>query len=148
MILQRVMQVMKITEVVPRATSFKRKYEDLKEGIQKAENHLRFEDDIDPAYAEDLDELLIAAEDVLDKVDDNVDHANRKQEEKKHQQEEERRREAQIAKCLPRSSPQKWDGSIRDFIIINIVDIVDIVDSVDIVDIINIVDIVDNVCNC
>ena len=109
MVLQRAMQVMKITEVVPKATSFKRKYEDLKEAIRKAEGHLRYENDVDPAYAEDLDELLVAAEDALDKVDDKVDHANRKQE-------EERRKEAQMAKCLPRSSPQKWDGSIRDFI--------------------------------
>ena len=109
MILQRAMQVMRITEVVPKATSFKRKYEDLKEGIQKAELHLRFEDDVDPAYAEDLDELLVAAEEALDKVDDKVDHVNGRQEEK-------RRKEAQIAKCLPRSPPQKWDGSIRDFI--------------------------------
>ena len=66
MILQRAMLVMRITEVVPKATSFKRKYEDLKEGIQKAELHLRFEDDVDPAYAEDLDELLVAAEEALD----------------------------------------------------------------------------------
>ena len=116
MVLQRAMQVMKTTEVVPKATSFKRKYDDLKEAIRKAEGHLRYENDVDPAYTEDLDELLAAAEDLLDKVDDKIDHANRKQEEKKHHQEEERRKEAQIAKCLPRSSPQKWDGSIRDFI--------------------------------
>ena len=109
MVLQRAMQVMKTTEVVPKATSFKRKYDDLKDAIRKAEGHLRYENDVDPAYAEDLDELLVAAEDALDKVDDKVDHANRKQE-------EERRKEAQMAKCLPRSSPQKWDGSIRDFI--------------------------------
>ena len=109
MVLQRAMQVMRITEVVPKATSFKRKYDDLKEAMRKAEGHLRYADDVDPAYAEELDDLLLTAESDLDKVDDKVDHVNGRQEEK-------RRREAQIAKCLPRSSPQKWDGSIRDFI--------------------------------
>ena len=109
MVLQRAMQVMRMTEVVPKATSFKRKYDDLKEAIRKAEGHLRYEDKVDPAYAEELDELLLAAEEVLDQVDDEMDQVNGKQE-------EERRKEAQIAECLPRSSPQKWDGSIRDFI--------------------------------
>ena len=70
---------------------------------------MRYENDVDPAYAEELEELLTDAEDVLDNVDDEVDRVNEKQEEK-------RRKDAQIAKCLPRSSPQKWDGSIRDFI--------------------------------
>ena len=109
MVLQRAMQVMRTTEVVPKATSFKRKYDDLKEAIRKAECHLRYENDVDQAYAEELDELLATAEEFLDKVDDKVDDANERQEEK-------RRKEAQIAKCLPRSSPQRWDGSIRDFI--------------------------------
>ena len=109
MVLHRAMQVMRTTEVVPKATSFKRKYDDLKEAIRKAECHLRYENDVDQAYAEELDELLATAEEFLDKVDDKVDDANERQEEK-------RRKEAQIAKCLPRSSPQRWDGSIRDFI--------------------------------
>ena len=116
MVLQRAMQVMRATEVVPKATSFKRKYDDLKEAMRKAEGHVRYEDKIDPAYAEELDDLLLAAENLLDHVDDKMDQVSQRHEERRRQEEELRQKQSQIAKCMPRSLPQKWDGSIRDFI--------------------------------
>ena len=65
--------------------------------------------EVDPAYSENLEDLIETAEDLLDRVDEESDRISANQDET-------RRKEAQIAKCLPRSQPQKWDGSVNDFI--------------------------------
>ena len=109
--LQKATSVLKSAKVDPKGTSYRRKYGDLKSVINKADQHLRYdpENNVDPAYAEDLEDLIEVAENLLDKVDEKSDEITANQEES-------RRKEAQIAKCLPRSQPQKWDGSVNDFI--------------------------------
>ena len=64
--------------------------------------------DLDLSYTEDLAELVDMAEDFLSAIDewgDEVEAAREKQ----------RRLKEQISKCLPRTQPQKWDGTINDF---------------------------------
>ena len=109
--LQKATSVLKSAKIDPRGTSYRRKYGDLRGAINKADQHLRYDpaNNVDPAYAEDLEELVQVAEDLLDRVDEESDEITAAQENS-------RRREAQIAKCLPRSQPQKWDGSVNDFI--------------------------------
>ena len=109
--LEKATSVLRAARVDPKGTSYRRKYGDLKGAISKADHHLRYDrlTDVDPAYSEGLEDLIEAAEDLLDRVDEESDQISA-------DQDEERRREAQIAKCLPRSQPQKWDGSVNDFI--------------------------------
>ena len=109
--LEKATSVLRAARVDPKGTSYRRKYGDLKSAISKADQHLRYDrmTDVDPAYSEGLEDLIEAAEDLLDRVDEESDQISA-------DQDEERRREAQIAKCLPRSQPQKWDGSVNDFI--------------------------------
>ena len=117
--LERAMQVLRAEMregTSPKSTAFKRKHEDLKGAISKVEQHLSFDDDVDPAYSDYLEGRLDSAEHLLDQVDDIIDQVQERLEEKRRQQEENRRKEAQVAKCLPRSPQQKWDGSALDFI--------------------------------
>ena len=116
--LQKAASVLKSAKVDPKGTSYRRKYGDLKSAIHKADQHLRYdpENSVDPAYAEHLEDLVEAAENLLDKVDEKSDEITTNQEETRRKEEETRRKEAQIARCLPRSQPQKWDGSVNDFI--------------------------------
>ena len=109
--LQKATSVLNSARVDPKGTSYRRKYGDLKSAINKADQHLRYdpENNVDSAYAEDLEDLIEVAEELLDRVDEKSDEITANQEES-------RRKEAQIAKCLPRSQPQKWDGSVNDFI--------------------------------
>ena len=109
--LQKATSVLKAAKVDPKGTSYKRKYGELRNAINKADQHLRYDPEnmVDSAYAEDLEDLVEVAEDLLDRVDEKSDEITANQEES-------RRKEAQIAKCLPRSQPQKWDGSVNDFI--------------------------------
>ena len=109
--LQKATSVLNSARVDPKGTSYRRKYGDLKSAINKADQHLRYdpENNVDSAYAEDLEDLIEVAEELLDRVDEKSDEITANQEESRH-------KEAQIAKCLPRSQPQKWDGSVNDFI--------------------------------
>ena len=109
--LEKATSVLRAAVVDPKGTSYRRKYGDLKSAINKADQHLRYDRmaEVDPAYSESLEDLIETAEDLLDRVDEESDQISASQDET-------RRREAQIAKCLPRSQPQKWDGSVNDFI--------------------------------
>ena len=109
--LQHAMSVLRSANVDPNKTSYKRKYGDLKNAISKADQHQKYDSstEVDPAYSEDLEDLIVEANDLLDTVDEESDRISADQAER-------RRKEAQIAKCLPRSQPQKWDGSVNDFI--------------------------------
>ena len=109
--LEKATSVLRAATVDPKGTSYNRKYGDIKSAIKEAERHLKYDSstEVDPAYSEDLEDLIVEAEDLLDRVDEESDRITADQDER-------RRKEAQIAKCLPRSQPQKWDGSVNDFI--------------------------------
>ena len=110
MSLQKAMNVLSAEKVDPKGNSYRRKYEDLKGSITKADQHLMFDPDpVDPAYEEHLEDLIVEAQELLDKVDQECDEIAA-------QKDEERQQKAQIAKVLPRSQPLKWDGSVNDFI--------------------------------
>ena len=72
--------------------------------MDRADRHLR-EDEvsaIDSSYEEDLENLLQEAEELLDKFDVKGDEV-----------EATREKQRQISRCLPRTQPQKWDGTIH-----------------------------------
>ena len=104
--LQSAMSVLRSANVDPNGTSYKRKYGDLKEARKKADLHLKYDDtkDLDQAYEEYLDNLIQSADDLLDKVDEKSDRITKQIRDKE-----------QLMKRLPRSSPQKWDGTMNDF---------------------------------
>merc|ERR1712016_426394 len=82
-------------------------------GMVMVVDHLMNEEEsaIDSAYSEYLEERLEKAEELLDKMEvkgDEVEEAR----------DRERRREVQISKCLPRTRPQKFDGTVNDFVIL------------------------------
>ena len=108
--LERAMNCLNHVKVDPKATSYKRLYNDLRECQKRSNQHLNHDDskDLDLSYTEDLAELVDRAEDFLNSIDergDEVEAAREKQ----------RRLKEQISKCLPRTQPQKWDGTINDF---------------------------------
>ena len=87
--LERAMQVLRAEMregTSPKSTAFKRKHEDLRGAISKVEQHLSFEDDVDPAYSDYLEGRLDTAEHLLDQVDDTIDQVQERLEEKKRQQ--------------------------------------------------------------
>ena len=61
--------------------------------------------EVDPAFSELLEELYLDAENLLYDRDQEGDVIIK-----------ERKKQEQIMRCLPRSAPQKWDGSLQDFI--------------------------------
>ena len=108
--LERAMNCLNHVKVDPKATSYKRLYNDLRECQKRSNQHLNHDDskDLDLSYTEDLAELVDRAEDFLNAIDergDEIEAAREKQ----------RRLKEQISKCLPRTQPQKWDGTINDF---------------------------------
>ena len=80
--LQKATSVLKSAKIDPRGTSYRRKYGDLRGAINKADQHLRYDpaNNVDPAYAEDLEELVQVAEDLLDRVDEESDEITAAQE--------------------------------------------------------------------
>ena len=91
----------------PEASSYKRVYSELKNCMQQVDKHLRYDPttEVDPAYSDMLEELFLDAENLLHDMDAKGDVITK-----------ERKRQEQIMRCLPRSAPQKWDGSLQDFI--------------------------------
>ena len=104
--LQYAMGVLRAADVDPQGTSYKRKYGDLKDARKKADIHLRYDEvkELDQAYAEGLEDLIHEADSLLDKVDAAGDLITKRIRDKE-----------QLMKRLPRSSPQKWDGTMNDF---------------------------------
>ena len=94
----------------PRSTKYKRHHSNLIKRMERADRHLREDEEsaIDPSYEDYLENLLQNAEDLLSQVDDEGDKLEAARE-------KQRRQEEQISKCLPRTQPQKWDGTINDF---------------------------------
>ena len=105
--LQRAMTLLERETVDPEASSFKRLSSELKSSMQQADRHLKFDPatEVDPAYSDMLEELFLDAEELLHNLDKQGDVIIK-----------ERKRKDQIMRCLPRSAPQKWDGSMQDFI--------------------------------
>ena len=94
----------------PKSTSYKRLRSKVTRSMDRVEKHLQEdeESDIDPAYSEDLEKLLQDAEDLLFEVDAEGDKVEQARQDLKQANE-------LISKCLPRIQPQKWDGTINDF---------------------------------
>ena len=105
--LQRAMTLLDNEVKDPEASSYKRVYSELKSSMQQVDKHLKYDpsSEVDPAYSEMLEELYLEAEQLLHDADSEGDDVVR-----------ERKRKEQIMRCLPRSAPQKWDGSLADFI--------------------------------
>jgi hypothetical protein len=104
--LQRAMSVLSCSSVNPRSTAYKRKYKDLRDSMADAEKHLRFDEakEVDNAWEEYLEEAINSAEDQLDQIDSKSDEIDSTAKEKER-----------MAKCLPKASPQKWDGLVNDY---------------------------------
>ena len=105
--LQRAMTLLGNEVVDPDATSYKRVYSELKNCMQQVDKHMRYDPsgEVDPAFGELLEELYLDAENLLYDRDQEGDVIIK-----------ERKKQEQIMRCLPRSAPQKWDGSLQDFI--------------------------------
>ena len=105
--LQRAMTLLENEPVDPDATSFKRVYSELRNCMQQVDKHMKYDPtgEVDPAYSDLLEELFLEAEDLLHDRDAKGDVIIK-----------ERKQKEQIMRCLPRSAPQKWDGSLQDFI--------------------------------
>ena len=105
--LQRAMTLLENEVVDPEASSYKRVYSELKNCMQQVDKHLKYDPtaEVDPAYSDMLEELFLEAENLLHDMDAQGDVITR-----------ERKKQEQIMRCLPRSAPQKWDGSLQDFI--------------------------------
>ena len=108
--LERAMNLLRREEVDPKATSYKRLYNDLRECQKRSDKHLNHDDskDLDTSYTEDLVELVGAAEEFLKNID-------KKGDEVEAARESSRDRQRQISRCLPKTQPQKWDATINDF---------------------------------
>ena len=104
--LEYALGVLRSTDVNPDGTLYKRKYGDLINARKKADLHLRYEDtkDLDQAYVETLEELIQSVDSLLDEVDAEGDLITKRIRDKER-----------LMKHLPRSSPQKWDGTMNDF---------------------------------
>ena len=105
--LQRAMTLLENEAVDPEASSYKRVYSELKNCMQQVDKHLKYDPstEVDPAYSEMLEDLFLDAETLLHDMDAKGDVITK-----------ERKKQEQIMRCLPRSAPQKWDGSLQDFI--------------------------------
>ena len=105
--LQRAMTLLLNEDVDPEASSFKRVYSELKNCMQQVDKHLRYDPttEVDSAYSDMLEEQFLEAENLLHDIDAKGDVITK-----------ERKKQEQIMRCLPRSAPQKWDGSLQDFI--------------------------------
>ena len=105
--LQRAMTLLQNETIDPEASSYKRVYSELKNSMQQVDKHLKYDPatEVDPAYSDMLEELFLEAENLLHDMDAQGDVITR-----------ERKKQEQIMRCLPRSAPQKWDGSLQDFI--------------------------------
>ena len=108
--LTRAMSLVQTVDPDPKSTSYKRLRSKVTRSMDRAEKHLQEdeESDIDPAYIEGLEQLLQEAEDLLFEVDDEGDKVEQARQDLKQTNE-------LISKCLPRTQPQKWDGTINDF---------------------------------
>ena len=104
------MWLLKSVELNFRSTTFKRHYNSTNEFISKAESHLRDdpEDNLDPAYTEDLMDQLTEAENLLERVDERADDLEQ-------QRLQEQQDKSDIRKPLPKSKPQRWGGDINGF---------------------------------
>ena len=104
--LERAMNCLSRVKVDPKATSYKRLYGDLRECKKLSDKHLNHDDseELDVSYTEDLTELVLAAEEFLNDIDEEGDKI-----------EAAREKQRQISRCLPKTQPQKWDGTINDF---------------------------------
>ena len=101
--LQRAMTLLSNEDVDPEASSFKRVYSELKNCMQQVDKHLRYDPttEVDSAYSDMLEEQFLEAENLLHDIDAKGDVITK-----------ERKKQEQIMRCLPRSAPQKWDGSL------------------------------------
>ena len=104
--LERAMNCLSRVKVDPKATSYKRLYGDLRECKKLSDKHLNHDDseELDVSYTEDLTDLVLAAEEFLNDIDEEGDKI-----------EAAREKQRQISRCLPKTQPQKWDGTINDF---------------------------------
>ena len=104
--LTRAMSLLQSVDPDPKSTAYKRHRSNLTRRMERADRHLHEdkESDIDPSYEDYLENLLQEAEELLDKFDVMGDEV-----------EATREKQRQISKCLPRTQPQKWDGTINDF---------------------------------
>ena len=104
--LTRAMSLLQTVDPDPKSTNFKHHRSNLIKRIERANRHLQEDEEaaIDPSYEDDLENLLQDAEELRSQVDDKGDEI-----------EEAREKQRQISRCLPKTQPQKWDGTINDF---------------------------------
>ena len=109
--LERAMNCLSLKKVDPKATSYKRLYNDLRECQKRSDKHLNHDDskDLDESYTEDLAELVRAAEEFLNTIDDEGDKVEQARQDLKQEND-------LISKCLPRTHAIKWDGTRQDYI--------------------------------
>ena len=109
--LERAMNCLRRVKVDPKATSYKRLYDDLRECQKRSDKHLNHDDskDLDVSYTEDLAELVKAAEEFLQEIDDEGDKVEQARQDLKQEND-------LISKCLPRTHAIKWDGTRQDYI--------------------------------
>ena len=108
--LSRALSLLKSVDPDPKSSPFKRHREKLIESIDQANKHLTEDDEstLDEAYVEDLDNLVLLAEDILDETDLKADKVE------KNRQEEKEKKDL-ISKCLPRTHAIKWEGTRHDY---------------------------------